>query len=141
MADLILGYKRGPRVLQVVPVDASSASISVGDMLTMGTAGFFQKATAGDIAYCVADEDLTVPSGGTDGDLSIRADFSNEAVYRYRPDAGSVTAALRMKTCDVGGAQSVNIDASANDCLQVVNVDTVNNLLDVRLVRILAGVA
>jgi len=44
------------------------------------------------------------------------------------------------KTCDVGGAQSIDITASADDCVLIQAVDTVANLAYITIVRQPAGV-
>lgn len=132
------GYRYGPRVLLRLPVDSSTTAIDAGDMLTLGTAGYVQKAAANDTIYAIAAEKVAVPSA--DGGAYVLADVSSESVYEYPPDAGSVTAALLLLTCDAGGARSINIDASTDDCLQIVGCDVDANTVLVRLVRILAGV-
>jgi hypothetical protein len=77
---------------------------------------------------------VTTPSA--DGGLSTVVDCSADSVYLFVPDAGTVTQALVGKTCDVGGPQSIDIDASADDCILIRAVDTTANTL---LVSIVAG--
>lgn len=137
MADTLqYGYKHGKRLIRRFPVDSATADISVGDLLEWGTAGYVQQAGAGDLPMGVAVEAVASPS--SDGDVYISVDVSEEAIFAYPPDAGSVTAGLVGKTCDIGGAQSLNIDASTDDCIEIVGVDTVANLA---FCRVLTSVA
>lgn len=138
MSDSLYGYRQGRRAVRPVRLDSATAAIEVGDMLTLGTAGYFQQAAAGDIPICVAMEKSAAPSA--DGDLSILADFDLTTVYEYPPDAGSVTVALIGKTCDVGGPKSVNIDATVDDVLLIVDVDTDANTAFVMIRPTYAGV-
>ncbi len=138
MADTLYGYHRGARNPVRVRLDASTATVNIGDMLAPGTAGYYQKVTAGDVAQGVAMEYATAPTA--DGDKEILMDISGESVYRFPPDAGTVTVALIGKTCDTGGAQSVNIDATVNDCLLIRDVDTANNLVFIQVRPAFAGV-
>lgn len=139
MAGDVYGYRFGPRVLVKMPVDSSTTAIEAGDMLTLATAGYVKQAAAGDIVYGVAYDRVAVPAA--DGDAYVVVDVSREAVYEYPPDTGSVTAALLMLTCDLGGPRSINIDASADDCLQIVQCNVTENTVLVRIVSILTGVA
>ena len=138
MADTLYGYRSGYREGRQVKVDASTTAISVGDFLKLGTAGFYQKAAANEEAQCVAMQACAIPAA--DGNISILADFSMASVYEYPPDTGTVVQADVGKQCDIGGAQSVNRDASAtgsgaDGCLQIVAVDTSAQTLFVRLAK------
>ena len=121
------GYVKGERIPVQLPVDSSTTAIVVGDLLTLSTAGYVKQAAAGDLVYAVAMDACPVPTA--DGAKSVLADISKDSVYRYPPDAGSVSAGLLFKTCDVGGAQSANIDATVNDQLYIVGVDTDTNTI------------
>lgn len=123
----------GTPLLVSMPVDSSSADISQGDFVSLATAGYIKQAAAGDLPVGVAQDSVSSPSA--DGDVSILVDVSCETIYRRDPDAGSVTQALVGTTMDVGGAQSVNIDASDDDCIVCVGVDTDNNKLLVSRVK------
>ena len=138
MADTFYGYHRGQRNPVRVRLDSSTATVNIGDMMTLGTAGYYQKAAAGDVVHGVAMEYATAPTA--DGDKEILVDVSGESVYRYPPDAGTVTVALIGVTMDVGGAQSINIDASTDDCILVRDVDTANNLVFIQIRPAFAGV-
>ena len=125
MADTY-GYRRGPRVLVTFPVDSTSSAITVGDAVII-TSGFALRAAAGDIPHGVATAAATVPAA--DGETSVTIDVSPLSVYEYPPDAGTVTQALVGTKMDLGGPRSINIDASTDDCVQVVGVDTDANTL------------
>jgi len=132
------GYVKGERVTLACPVDASTTAIVAGDMLTLGTAGYVQQAAAGDIPYGVAMDPCAVPAA--DGAKSVLVDISKDSVYRYPPDAGSVTQALLFKTCDVGGPQSINIDATVDDVIYIVGVDVDSNTVLIQIAPTPAGV-
>jgi len=124
------GYRFGDRIPVKMPVDSSTSDITAGDILAWGTAGYVQQgAAAQDIIAGVAMESCASPSA--DGDASILVDISESTVYEYPADTGSVTEAIRGTTMDVGGARSVNIDASADDVVVCVGVDTVANTVHV----------
>lgn len=125
------GYVKGERIPVQAPVDASTTAIVVGDMLTLGTAGYVQQAAAGDIPYGVAMEPCAAPAA--DGAKKVLVDISKEVVYRYPPDTGSVTAALLFTTMDVGGPQSINIDATTDNSIKCVGVDTDTNTILIKL--------
>jgi len=133
------GYRYGPRYPQTYGVDSTSNAIAVGDVVTEATAGYVKKASAGDRVFGVAMEAAT--AGSADGDVKVQVDVSPYSVYEYPPDAGSVTVALIHRTMDLGGARSIDIDASADDDVYVENVDTSANTLFVRLVPYFQGVA
>jgi hypothetical protein len=138
MSDTVYGYRYGTRDPRPVRLDSSTSTISVGDFLKLGTAGYYQQCDAGGEGQCVAMQAATAPS--SDGAKIILADFSTSAVYEYPPDTGSAVVGDIGKQCDIGGAQSVNRDASAtgsggDGCLQIVDVDTTKNTLFVRLAK------
>lgn len=138
MGDSLYGYRTGPRVLRKAKVDSSTSAIKNGDMLTWATAGYVKQASANDTICGFAADDCAVPSA--DGDTEILVDFSTLSIYEYPPDAGTVTQALVGYTMDCGGAKSVNIDASTDDCLEVVEADVSNNTIFVRRVAVLTGI-
>ena len=47
---------------------------------------------------------------------------------------------MLMTSCDAYTATSIDVTASADDCLEIVQVDTANQLAIVRIVRTPAGV-
>lgn len=125
----IYGYRRGLRETRKARVanTAVSGGIKKGDFLKWdGVAGYVTQAAAGDLPCAVANEAcVTIPT--TDGGQEIEADFGPQSIFEYPPDTGTVTVGMIGKTMDVGGAQSINIDASADDGVECVDVDTTNN--------------
>jgi hypothetical protein len=138
MAENLYGYRHGPRVPVQIKLDSTTSTISVGDFLLLATAGYYKQAGAGEEAQCVAMQASAAPS--SDGYITILADFSHESVYEYPPDTGSFVQGDVGKQMDVGGAQTINRDASAtgsgaDGCFQCVRVDTTKNTGFVRLNR------
>ena len=133
-------YRFGLRMPILLPV-ANTAAITVGDVLKIdGVAGYVTPAAAGDNNVIgVAMESCDVPTA--DGGVSIQVDCSDQSVYEYPPDAGTVTVALNGLTCDLGGAQSINIDASADDYVVILKALTDTNTMLVRFKWTPAGVA
>lgn len=138
MAENLYGYRSGHRTPRKVRLDSTTATVVVGDFLKLDTAGYYEQAGANEEAQCVAMQASTAPSA--DGSAEILADFSTSSIYEYPADTGTVVVGDIGKQCDIGGAQSVNRDASAtgdgaNGCLQILDVDTVKNTLFVRLAK------
>ena len=122
------GYRHGPRVIVPLPVDSSTSDITAGDILAWGTAGYVQQAAAGGAVIAgVAVESVASPS--SDGDVTILVDVSPLSVYAYPPDSGSVTAGLAGTTMDIGGVRSIDIDASVDDVVRVVQADVTNGVV------------
>jgi hypothetical protein len=139
MASPPYGYRFGPRQLINMQLDGATAAVVAGDFMVMGTAGYAQVAAAGELPIGIAAGDQVSPTA--DGDLSVLIDISPDSVYEYPPDAGTVTQGLVMTTMDIGGAQSINIDASLDDIITVVKVDLLANTLFVKLTPSPLGVA
>jgi hypothetical protein len=138
VSDSLHGYRSGPRTPRPVRIDSSSSAIVVGDFLVLDTAGYYEKAAANGEAQCVAMQACS--AGSADGDVIILADFSRDAIYEYPADTGSFVVGDIGKSCDIGGAQSINRDASAtgqggDGCLEILDVDVANNTGFVRLAR------
>jgi hypothetical protein len=131
LARLDTGYVFGERRIIRVPVKASE-TIVANDMVDYDSNGFLQACDAGDIPVGVA-VGATTGTVTADGDQIIQIDTSMASVYRFTPDTGTAAVTLRGKTCDVGGAQTIDIDASTDDCILVQDVDTTNNTLLVSL--------
>ena len=111
---------------------ANTAAVVVGDMLKWDGAGqYVTPVTAGDLPCAVALEGCPVPT--TDGDNFIACTRNPASTFEYPPDTGAVTLALRGKTMDTGGSQSINIDASTDDCIVVDDVDIPNQTVIVRI--------
>jgi hypothetical protein len=120
--------------------DAATSGVTAGDFVIFesGNAGYIVPCAAGDKPIGVALETCSAPSA--DGAKAIKVCVDLDAVYEYPPDAGTVTQALVGTTMDTGGAQSINIDASADDVITVVGVDTARNTLFVKLTPTFLGV-
>jgi len=127
------GYRYGRSEI-VRRLVGNTGAITAGDMLTKDGAGdqYVMRAVAGSNTLVgVAMESCAAPTA--DGDLSIEVEISDDAVFEYPADAGTVSAALIQKTMDVGGRQSIDIDASADDIVEVIDVDTRRNSVLVKL--------
>lgn len=136
------GYAGGGSFKRYLPV-ANTAAITNGDMLKWDGAGqYVTPCGAGDVPCAVALEDSAKPTN--DGDYNVLCELSKEAVFEYTTDDDSaVVAAARGKTCDVAGAQSIDIGASTDDCVEILDVDTFNKTVMVRLLfaNSFAGIA
>lgn len=131
MASPPYGLKKGDPVRVSLLVDSSSSDIVAGDFLSEATQGYVKQASAGDLPIGIAYSSVASPS--SDGGATVIAELSTNCVYTYPPDAGTVTQALVGRTMDIGGPQSINIDASTDDCVVCVGVDTDANTLDIML--------
>lgn len=138
-------YRKGERQPMRWPLDGSSASIVVGQAITMSgaTAGYFKEVDgSGETVMGIAMENVTVAAGASDGDHTVLVDVSEASVYEVPPDTGSVAVTIVSDTCDVGAdGLTINIDASATDDIVVIGVDLNTNTAFVQLRKILAGVA
>ena len=139
MASPPYGYRYGPRQIINMKLDSSTAAVVAGDFMVMDTAGYAAVAAAGELPIGVAAGDSASP--GSDGDLSVLIDISPNSVYEFPPDAGTVTQGLVGTTMDIGGAQSINIDASDDDIITVVEVDLIANTVLCKLTPTFLGVA
>ena len=131
-------YVHGPQTIVRMRVDSSTTAISVGDFVVAATAGYVKRASAGETPVGIAMEACAVPTA--DGDLAINVDVSRESVWEYPPDAGTVSQGLCNTTMDIGGANSINIDASSQDVIIVRSVNIAQNTLQVSLIPTYAGV-
>ncbi len=127
------GYRSGRSEVRKARIanTAVAAGIKVGDILKYDGVGdgYYTVAAAGDLPRCVALEPVPAANIPTaDGGVEIAAEFSEDAVFEYPPDAGTVTvAALVNKTCDLGGVQSIDIDATVDDGVHIIDVDLNRN--------------
>lgn len=134
------GYRYGPQLIVEYGVDSSVATtLRPGDHVKWATAGYVTVAGSGDNPIGVAVSVAT--PGSADGDVTCRVDISEWSVYEYPPSSGTVTAAITGLTCDLGGARSIDIAASADDNIKIVQVDTVANTVFVRHLYPTTGVA
>lgn len=136
-------YRKGERMLIPLPLDSTSADIEVGDAITAAgaTSGYFKEVDgAAEAVVGIAASKVSSPSA--DGGAEVLVDVSRQSVYEVGPDSGSVTVALNMKTADVGAdARTVDINGSLTDDIEIIEADTVNNKMLVRLNPSLSGVA
>jgi hypothetical protein len=132
------GFHGGVDVARRYPVTTDSA-INEGDMLKLSrqtvngvsNVACVTPCSAGDNPVAVAAESVAKPTAH--GALDCLCYNSPEAVFEYPPDTGTVDGSLVFKTCDTGGAQSINIDASADDVIKIVDVDTYRNTVLVKV--------
>lgn len=128
-------YRSGRRHPIPMPLDSSSADITVGMAVTIAgaTDGYIKEVDgSGEAVIGIAMQDVTSPS--SDGLATVLVDVSMDSEYEVGPDAGSVTQALLWNTADVGAnGTSVNIDASSTDDILITRVDTNNNKIHVQL--------
>ena len=118
-------YMYGPRKIIELPLDSTSADITVGLMLTAARAtdGYFKEVDGS-------------------GEATVKVDVSPASVYRVSPDAGNIAVTDAMNTADVGAdGLTVNIDASATDDIQILSVDVDANTMAVSIVPTFSGVA
>ncbi|MEL6347730.1 MAG: hypothetical protein AAFV53_31785 [Myxococcota bacterium] len=129
------GYRRGNRRVVAYPLDADAADIAKSTAITKAdaTAGYFKEVdAAGERVSGFAT--ASVLSGAADGDKEVLVDISNESVYEFPPDAGTVSLALIGSTCDIGAdGRTIDIDGSADDSLMIVDVNLTRNTVYVRL--------
>lgn len=131
------GYRKGPRMIAYVPLDSTAADIAIGDMITDAgaTANYFKEVDAGgERVRGVATGSVLSPSA--DGDKSVGIDLSNESVYEYPPDAGTVSYGLVGKAVQAGAdGRSIDIDNSGGgtQSFMVTDVNTDRNTVYVRL--------
>jgi len=141
MAQLVdsYGFREGPRKLESLPVDSSTSAIRAGDFLTLATAGYYKRASAGDTIYGIAAASLdTAPT--SDGLSYILADVSNESTYEYPAGTGTLTLAMSGLNCDAGGARSLDVTAATDKAFYIISVDLSTATALVRLNRTAAGV-
>jgi len=137
--NLDLGYVSGDR--QILPyLVTASASIVAGDLVVLDSSGFLSPAAAGGNDPIGVAFD-TVTGGAADGDVTCGVDVSPTTLYRYTVGTGTITQAMLGKTCDLAGPTSIDVTASTDDCVEIIQADVTNNRAIVRIVRTPAGVA
>lgn len=130
MASDSYGLAYGEPVIVRVKIDSSTSAIDQFDHLTLASAGYFKKCSAGDTPYCVALEAGGVPAA--DGEITITADISELTVYRYPVGTGTLTQAMVGLTCDLAGSRSIDVTASADDNIVILEADVTNNVALIR---------
>ncbi len=121
------GYSYGPRVVVTAGV-ADTGTIDDGDIVVLdgvgGTAGagYIKKwSGASDPIVGVALEKVD-PKPGADGDVSIQIVLAIPGSVFVYP-AQSITRGHCFQTCDINGAQSVNVAADTYKNAWIVEVD------------------
>jgi hypothetical protein len=136
--NLDLGYVSGDR--QILPyLVTASASIVAGDLVVLDSSGYLSPAAAGGNDPLGVAFD-TVTGGAADGDATCGVDVSTATLYRYTVGTGTITQAMLGKMCDLAGPTSLDVTASTDDCVEIMQVDVTNNRAIVRIVRTPAGV-
>ena len=98
----------------------ASATWDAGALLKLDS-GYLTTCSAGDVPYGVAVSRMTTAmSPASNGGASAAVFLGPNNHYRYPPDTGT--------KMDVGGARSVNSDASTDSCLICIDVDLANNV-------------
>lgn len=141
IADLDSGFRTSEDTMILFPVKPKAGETwAHGDMLTKDSSGFYLKATAGDTWHCTAfDSLLTAPAAS--GDVEVLADFSLQSVFYYGVGTGTITQAMQGKTCDIADARTLDVTATADDCVFILRPDVANNAAWVqRLNTSLSGV-
>jgi len=136
-------YMYGPRKIIELPLDSTTADITVGLMITAADAtdGYFKEVDAsGEAVTGVAVSKVSSPSA--DGGAVVKVDVSPASVYKVAPDAGTIAVTDAMNTADCGAdGLTVNIDASATDDIQILSVDVNANTMAVSIIPTFSGVA
>ena len=125
MASLDYGlYKDlGDEVIDV-PVKASE-TWDIGTFVDLDASGYLQACAAGDVPFGVTVAELTSDdSPSSDGEIKHLVYTGPNNQFAYPADSGTPTRALVGKKMDVGGARSVDIDASTDGALLCRDVIT-----------------
>ncbi len=131
------GYRSGAgqRVIRPVPVDASTADITIHDAITSTgyTAGYFGTCTGnGDRVIGFATGSVLSPAA--DGDSNVMVDFSSSSLYEFPLESGTVTNALIGKTCDIAASgRALDVTTPADNSLMITDINTDRNTCYVRL--------
>jgi len=133
MASRPWGYRSGPLQLVKYLMDASTvAQVEPGDFVVAVTAGYVGQAASGDkplgVAYSVGLDPAS------DGETSVMVSIAPDAIYEYPADTGTVTQGLVGTLMDVGGAQSIDIDATTDKIIACVGIDTDRNTVYCKLI-------
>ena len=128
------GFKQGSRETVRYPVKAATAIVQ-GDMLALVAATVSGVVNTlcvfpvdgGDEIIGVAAE--SAEANATAGANEVLVYISADSTFTYPPDTGNVTTALRGMIVDAASAQAIDIDASTEGNVYVVDVDVPNNLV------------
>ena len=113
------------------PVGASEVFKKKGGaFVTIDTSGRAEIATASDadiIGHALVIEDFTASS--TEGATKVPVDLSFDSVYELPINTGTWADTMRGKLCDLSVAssiQGVDLEASGEDCIQLIDKGTTN---------------
>lgn len=120
------GLYRGTPILARVKVDSSTTAIDQFDHICEASDGYYKKAGAGDTPVGVAMDACAVPAA--DGEAELEIDISENTLYRYSVGTGTLTLAMQFTTCDLAGARTLDVTASADDCFLITECDVTNNV-------------
>ena len=101
-----------------------------GGFVTIDANGRAEIAIAGDldiIGYALLNVDRT--ASATEGGDTVRVDLSHESVYEVPINAGTWADTMLGKLCDisvVAGIQGVDLGASGENVVQLINKGTTN---------------
>lgn len=129
------GYRYGPHEIKMCYIDTTvcaATTINAGDMLSVSAtagAGYLVPAEAGCTAVVAVACETKAP-----GATTVMADSALDAVYEY-PANSTVEASLKDTLADVANAQTVDITSPTDKCLYIVDVDTDNSTVFVRIVK------
>lgn len=126
------GKRQGPNhSIFEWPVGASEVfKKKGGSFVTIDANGRIEIAVAGDvdvIGYALFNEDFTASS--TEGGTTLLVDMSPDSTYEIPINTGTWADTMRGKLCDlsvVAGIQGVDLAASGEDVIQLVNKGTTN---------------
>lgn len=130
MANPDYGVKTGPSTIVTLPVKSANTWEN-GDFLVLSS-GYLAVGAAGGSVFGVAVGDVPT-AGSADGDLFAEVEVNEDALLYYPVGTGTMTQAMAGKTCDIGGAASLDVTASTDDCIYIVRPDVTNNAAWCRL--------
>jgi hypothetical protein len=122
----VYGYRRGQRQIIIAKVDSTSAAINTGDFLTPASLGYVKQAASGDSIIGVAASPATVPA--SDGLTEVEMDISTLSLYEY-PGGATAVQTRCYQTCDIGGPQAIDENATTDDVIFIAGVTPGGNYL------------
>lgn len=132
---LVLGKQ-----LLVGPIGVASSEAFVnngGKFVKIDGSGHMTQAGDGDTTIAGWADVQALTANATAGVTKLNMDVSTESIYRIPVESGeTVTTALRGQKCDIvisGGVQYANTSESAEGTLCIVDVDTANNCVLVKM--------
>lgn len=117
---------------------SNTTTIAAGDIIVLDSNGYAETAASGANAPIGVAFDAVPTAPTTDGDVTILVNVDPSAIYEFT--ATGVTLAMQGKTCDVGGAQAIDVTASTDDCIRIHDVDVANAKAFCSIIPKLGGV-